>query len=288
MKIVLKHYFSLVKFEHTIFAMPFALIGFFLGWYTTGQSFEWLTLLYIILCMIFARNAAMAFNRYADRNIDHKNPRTANREIPKGIIQPRSVLSFVILNSILFIATTFFINALTFYLSPIALLVILGYTIIKQYFIWGHFVLGLGLALAPTGAYIAVTGTFSELPLLFSGMVIFWVSGFDIIYALQDEEFDKQFALNSIPAKFGQKKAMRISTGLHILTAIIVILAGLKPVFGTLYWIGALVFTTLLFYQHLIIRPHVLHRINLAFFVSNSLASMIFALFTILNLISSF
>ncbi|MEM9821016.1 MAG: UbiA-like polyprenyltransferase, partial [Bacteroidota bacterium] len=177
----MKHYLSLIKFSHTIFALPFALLGFFLAAHRSGDpSFPWHLLLLVILCMVFARSAAMAFNRYLDRDIDLKNPRTANREIPAGVISPNAALAFVVINSLLFIACTWWINPICFYLSPLALLIILGYSYTKRFTFLCHFVLGLGLALAPVGAYLAVLGKFDLIPVLYGLVVLFWVSGFDI------------------------------------------------------------------------------------------------------------
>ncbi|MCK5730628.1 MAG: putative 4-hydroxybenzoate polyprenyltransferase, partial [Draconibacterium sp.] len=201
----LSNYSKLVKFEHTIFAMPFALIGFFFALEQNGASISFKLLGLVMLCMIFARNAAMGFNRYLDRKIDKLNPRTAVREIPSGILSPKSVLFFVILNSILFVVATWFINSLCFYLSPVALFVILFYSFTKRFTPLCHFVLSLGLAIAPVGAYLAVAGKFEWLPVVTGFIVFFWVSGFDIIYALQDEEFDKELKLKSIPTLFGKK-----------------------------------------------------------------------------------
>src|SRR5690349_9914322 len=233
-----KDYLSLIKFSHTIFAMPFALIGFFVGltkthydfftgtWQNENGIYQWdlsksfgwggdrkisadsllgkiigthtstlfLCIQYfvlVILCMVFARSAAMAFNRYLDRKFDAKNPRTAIREIPAGILKANSVLWFTIISSALFVLCTWFINPLCFYLSPVALFVVLFYSYTKRFTPLCHLVLGLGLSLAPIGAYIAVTGIFDIVPVLYSFAVLFWVSGFDIIYALQDEDFDK-------------------------------------------------------------------------------------------------
>lgn len=280
-----KNYLSLVKFGHTIFAMPFALIGYFLALHQTKSEFEWKLLLFVILCMIFARNAAMAFNRFIDREIDVRNPRTAIREIPAGIIKAKSAFLFVIINSILFIITTYFINTLTFRLSPIALLIILGYSLTKKFTSLCHLVLGLGLALAPIGAYLAVSGKFALLPILYSFVVLFWVSGFDIIYALQDLDFDKEQELKSLPVFFGKKGALLASTLLHILAALIVIFAGYLVQFGIYYWIGTFIFIGLLFYQHTIVKPNDLSKINLAFFTTNGIASVIFAVFTITELV---
>ncbi|MDA3953655.1 MAG: putative 4-hydroxybenzoate polyprenyltransferase [Bacteroidales bacterium] len=280
-----KNYLSLVKFGHTIFAMPFALIGYFLALHQTESEFEWKLFLFIILCMVFARNAAMAFNRSIDREIDVKNPRTAIREIPAGIIKAKSAFLFVIINSVLFIITTYFINTLTFRLSPIALLIILGYSLTKKFTSLCHLVLGLGLSLAPIGAYLAVTGEFALLPVLYSLVVLFWVSGFDIIYALQDLDFDKEQELKSLPVFFGKKGALLASTLLHILTASLLILAGYLGQFGIFYWIGTFIFIALLFYQHTLVKPNDLSKIDLAFFTTNGIASVIFAVFIITELI---
>ncbi len=283
-----KKYISLIKFEHTLFAMPFAIIGFFLALYRTNAEFQWELLLYVLLCMIFARNAAMAFNRYIDRVPDKENPRTSGRELPRGLLNPDAVLMFVIINCILFIGTAFFINTMVFYLSPLALAIVLGYNVVKKHTIFGHFVLGLGLSLAPIGAYLSVTGAFGLLPVLFSVIVIFWVSGFDIIYSLQDEQFDKSHAIRSIPARIGQKNALIVSVALHFICVLLVLYTGYYAGFGVLYWIGALIFSALLFYQHIIIKPNYFKKISIAFFVSNSLASSIFAIFTVLDLLPLF
>lgn len=234
--------------------------------------------------MIFARSAAMAFNRYLDRKFDEKNPRTAIREIPSGIITPKNALMFTIINCILFIAATWFINRICFYLSPVALFVVLFYSYTKRFTALCHLVLGVGLSLAPIGAYLAVTGVFDWLPLLFSFAVIFWVSGFDIIYALQDEAFDKENHLHSIPAALGKRNALRVSELLHLLSAAAVIGAGLYAPFGWLYWIGVAVFVGMLIYQHSIVKPNDLRRVNLAFMTANGIASVVFAVFVILDL----
>src|SRR6201995_4036049 len=223
----MKKYLSLVTFSHTIFAMPFAFIGFFLAITTTQHAFEWQKLLMMVLCMVFARNSAMAFNRYLDRDIDAKNPRTQKRDIPAGRISPAAALTFTIINCLLFIASTWFINLLCFYLSPVALLVVLGYSATKRFTALCHLVLGLGLSLAPIGAYLVVTGQFALTPLFFSFAVLCWVSGFDIIYALQDEDFDRNQNLNSIPAYFGKVKALWLSSFLHVLSAVFVLFPAL-------------------------------------------------------------
>ena len=278
-------YLSLVKFAHTVFALPFALIGFFLGTVETSNNINLRLLILVLLCMVFARNAAMSFNRYIDRKFDIKNPRTSSREIPSGILNPKTVLFFIFFNIIAFVTTTYFINSLCFFLSPVAMIVVLGYSLTKRFTSFCHIILGLGLALAPIGAYIAVTGHFALYPILYSFAVLFWVSGFDIIYALQDIDFDKSQNLQSIPVKLGIKKSLWLSLLLHFITVLIIIYAGINIHFGLLYWIGTGIFTILLFYQHLIVKPYDLSRVNLAFASMNGVASVIFGIFVIAELI---
>jgi 4-hydroxybenzoate polyprenyltransferase len=238
-------------------------------------------LVLVILCMIFARSAAMAFNRWLDVKWDAMNPRTAIREIPRGIISKSSALRFVIFNCVAFIVCTWFINLLCFYLSFVALAVVLGYSYTKRFTPLCHVILGLGLSLAPIGAYLAVTGHFALLPLLFSFTVIFWVSGFDIIYALQDEDFDKSQRLYSMPSWLGKAKALRVSEFLHLLSTLCVISAGVYGQFSWPYWIGVAIFMGMLIYQHTIVRPNDLSRVNLAFMTANGIASVVFAVFVI-------
>ncbi len=301
----IKEYLSLIKFSHSIFAMPFALIGFFLGMirgntqsnlndaiglgmdvsnfsYWQGISIKFIL---VILCMIFARSAAMAFNRWLDKNFDANNPRTAIREIPAGIIKAGNALIFVIINCIAFIVCCWFINRLCFYLSFVALFVVLFYSYTKRFTALCHLVLGVGLGLAPIGAYIAVTGKFDVLPILFSFTVLFWVSGFDIIYALQDEEFDKANQLHSIPAAVGKKNALRISEVLHAVSAACVIYAGIYGGFGLWYWIGVVVFSGMLVYQHSIVKPTDLRKVNIAFMTANGIASIVFAVFVLIDIL---
>jgi 4-hydroxybenzoate polyprenyltransferase len=290
---LVKKYASLVKFSHTIFALPFAIIGFFIGLYahsfssdTTLQrsTFSPKLFILVVLCMVFARSAAMAFNRYLDSSFDAKNPRTAIREIPAGIISKQSALGFVILNCLLFIASSYFINPICFYLSPVALLVVLFYSYTKRFTALCHLVLGIGLSLAPIGAYLAVTGKFDLLPLLFSFTVLFWVSGFDIIYALQDEQFDKENQLYSMPAALGKKKALNVSEFLHLLSAASILFAGFYGHFGWLFWIGVAVFIGMLLYQHSIVKPTDLSKVNIAFMTANGIASVVFAVFVLLDI----
>jgi len=293
---MVKKYLSLVKFSHTIFALPFACIGFFMGIFFDAQqkSLPMLDVLLqkqmlqlfllVLVCMVTARSAAMAFNRYLDRHFDAKNPRTAIREIPSGVIAASSALRFVILNSILFITATYFINPICFYLSPVALFVILFYSYTKRFTALCHMVLGLGLSLAPIGAYLAVTGSFAILPILFSCVVICWVSGFDIIYAMQDVDFDASQNLHSIPTYLGKVNALKLSVLLHIIATVLVIVAGVLAGYGYFYWEGALVFIGMLYYQHSIVSPTNLTKVNIAFMTANGIASVIFGIHVLVAL----
>jgi len=273
----MKRYFSLITFSHTIFAMPFAFIGFFLAVTTTNHIFSLLKLALMLLCMVFARSSAMAFNRYLDRDIDAKNPRTKSRDIPAGRISANAALIFTVVNCLLFMLTTWFINPLCFYLSPVALLVVLGYSATKRFTFLCHLVLGLGLSLAPIGAYLVVTGAFAALPILFSASVLCWVSGFDIIYALQDEDFDRGEKLHSIPVVLGKVNALKLSTFLHVLSAIFVIVPIFLTPIGWPYYVGLLVFCSMLTYQHSLVKPNDLSRVNFAFMTTNGIASVVFA-----------
>ncbi len=284
-----KNYLSLVKFAHTIFALPFALIGFVLGW-----RHQWLAhieidhialkFVLVLVCMFTARSAAMAFNRYLDRHFDKLNPRTAIREIPAGIIKAEKALVFIILNAVIFMIATYFINSICFYLSPVALFVILFYSYTKRFTFLCHLVLGIGLSLAPIGAYLAVTGHFDILPLLFSFAVIFWVSGFDIIYALQDIEFDKSQSLYSMPSHWGLVRALKIASVLHIFSAAFVIVAYFIGGFHFLYLGGLIVFIGMLLYQHSLVKPNDLSKVNIAFMTANGIASIVFSIFVIASI----
>ncbi|TXH58341.1 MAG: 4-hydroxybenzoate octaprenyltransferase [Bacteroidia bacterium] len=307
----MKNYLSLVKFSHTVFALPFAMIGFTLGiyyffaLYKLANPFDAFQpafllntyakyplpffiiykLVFVLICMVTARNAAMAFNRYIDRKYDEKNPRTAIREIPAGIITSKNAMIFIVINCILFVVATYCINTLCFYLSPIALSVILGYSLTKRFTFLCHLILGVGLGLAPIGAFLAVTGKFEILPLFFSFAVLFWVAGFDIIYALQDEQFDKENKLYSIPSYFGQDKAKWIARLLHVASILCLFGAGIYGNFVFTYWLGFAVFVALLFYQHFLVLQYGLEKIDLAFFTTNGIASILFSLCVITEII---
>lgn len=284
MLIKIKTYLNLVKFSHTVFAMPFALIGFFLASKETGNFPNWQIFVFVLLCMVFARSAAMAFNRYTDSKIDKENPRTAMREIPTNKLSRKNALIFTIANSILFVITCIFINKATFYLSPLALLIVLTYSFTKRFTFFSHLILGLGLSIAPAGAFIAVSSYLSGQILLLSSAVLLWTAGFDILYSLQDEEFDRENKLFSIPAKFGRLKSLYISAFIHLLSAMFIILFTLSLSNNIILLIGTTIFLSLLVYQHLIIKPKDISKINLAFGTLNGIASILFAIFKIFSL----
>jgi 4-hydroxybenzoate polyprenyltransferase len=296
----MRDYLSLIRFSHTIFAMPFALLGFVLGLVqlsereghsvreVVNESMLIHVFLPVIGCMIFARSAAMAFNRFTDRHFDALNERTAQREIPAGKIQASHALLFTIVSSLLFVGTTWLLNPLCFGLSFVALFIILIYSYTKQFTALCHLVLGLGLSIAPIGAYLAVTASFHWLPILYAVVVLAWVSGFDIIYALQDEEFDKGHQLHSIPARLGKPMAIRIAQVLHLLSAVLVVVIGILNDRGWFYGAGAAVFISMLIWQHRLVKPNDLRKINLAFMTTNGIASVVFCILVILDLLNLF
>lgn len=280
-------YASMVKFSHTIFALPFAMIGFVYGVVWSGGGFEWLLLVKVLLAMVFARNMAMGFNRWLDRRTDALNPRTSGREIPAKIISPRSALLFVATNLLLFGLTALWINKLAFYLSPVVILILLGYSYTKRFTSWCHIVLGCALAIAPAGAFIAVTGTITLVPVLISALVLTWVAGFDIIYSLQDMDFDRKNGLHSIPARFGIKTSLIISIVLHLVSIYLAYLIGVYIDGGIYYRIGFALFTMMLIYQHITARPANIERAGANFGLINGITSICYAVFTIIDILSS-
>lgn len=278
-------YLRLVKFSHTIFAMPFALIAFTYALWSTDATFSWWLLLQVVLCMVFARNVAMGFNRWADRKIDAENPRTANREIPAGTISPRNAMIFVVVNAVLFIATASTINLLTALLSPVALAVIMFYSYCKRFTSLAHIALGLSLAIAPAGAYIAVTGTLTLVPCLLSLVVLTWTGGFDIIYALQDAEFDRKRGLHSIPSRFSVATSLYISIALHCVSVASLLLFARHLPQGALTWCGVGLFTAILVAEHILVTPKKQRSIGIAFGTLNGLASLTLAVFLIADIL---
>jgi 4-hydroxybenzoate polyprenyltransferase len=279
------NYMGLVKFSHTIFAMPFALMAFVYALKSTNSEFSWLLLLQIVGCMVFARNVAMGFNRWADRDIDGKNPRTTNREIPAGKISAKSALIFVIINAILFVCVSLSINSLTAILSPVALAVVMAYSYCKRFTSMAHLVLGLSLGIAPSAAYIAVTGTLALAPCLISLLVLTWCGGFDIIYALQDVEFDRSQGLHSIPVRFGIRGALYISIALHAVSIISLILFTQFCPQGWLLWTGVALFSGCIILEHILVTPTHQRSIGIAFGTLNGIASLTLATFTIAQLL---
>ena len=283
-------YLLLVKFSHTIFAMPFAMIGFTYalkcGNHSFSEPWHWAVLLaQVVLCMVFARNTAMGFNRWADWQIDAENPRTAEREIPAGVISPRKALTFVFVNAVLFIATASTINVLTALLSPVALAVVMFYSYCKRFTSLAHLVLGLSLGIAPVGAYIAVTGEFALEPCILAVLVMTWCGGFDIIYALQDAAFDRERGLHSIPSRFSARTSLLFSTLLHVVSVgALIWFASFLPNRWFL-WVGVAIFILLLALQHLLVTPTKQKNIGIAFGTLNGLASVTLAIFVILDLL---
>ncbi|MBR0222963.1 MAG: UbiA family prenyltransferase [Bacteroidales bacterium] len=272
-----KRYASLVKFAHTVFALPFALVAFLLAMQEPGARFTWLLLLQVLGCMVFARSAAMGFNRYADRFIDARNPRTAGRDIPAGRISARQALVFTLVNIALFVAVAWTINPLCGGLSFVALVILLGYSYLKRFTWLCHFGVGAALCIAPAGAFIAVTGRLTLAAALLSLMVFFWSSGFDILYSLADEEIDREQGLHSIPQRFGRKNAMAIAKCVHlpefVLVPLFLLQAGLTGFWGIA---AGVFFLAMLIWQHAIISPKDLSRLNAAFFTANGIASLVF------------
>ncbi|MGL4347700.1 MAG: UbiA-like polyprenyltransferase [Chitinophagaceae bacterium] len=270
----IKHYFSLITFSHTIFALPFAIIGFFTA-IKMGYLFHGILFVYVILGMFFARSAAMAFNRWIDADIDKLNPRTCNREIPKGIFRKSEVCSVIIANCIAFCIICFFINKLCFYLSFVALFVILSYSYTKRFTFWCHAVLGLGLGLAPIGAFLSVAGVFNIVPIFYGISVLFWVGGFDIIYSIQDVQFDKKQQLYSVPSYFGKSVALWIAKIFHIIATLSLILVYCFWNVGWLYIISVFVFAFCIFCQYVKITKNHFSNINKDFLTFNGWASIL-------------
>ena len=279
-------YLSLVKFSHTIFAMPFALLSFTYAWMTAEHSSVlWVMLLQVVACMVFARNVAMGFNRWADRNIDAENPRTAMREIPAGKISSRGAVVFIISNALLFVATTITVNPLCAWLSPVALLVVMFYSYCKRFTALAHIVLGISLGIAPVGAYMAVTGTSVLECWLLAVVVMTWCAGFDIIYALQDAEFDRKRGLHSIPSHFSARTSLVISALLHVVSVAVLMLFATSQPQSWLLYLGCALFAAILGLEHYLVTPTKQRNIGIAFGTLNAMASMTLAVCLIANLL---
>ncbi|MBQ5913973.1 MAG: UbiA family prenyltransferase, partial [Alistipes sp.] len=253
-----------------------------------SNPYWWITLLVqVVLCMVFARNVAMGFNRWADREIDARNPRTANREIPAGKISPRAALIFVALNALFFIITAVTINPLTAWLSPVALAVVMFYSYCKRFTSLAHMVLGLSLSIAPVGAYIAVRGEFALEPCILALLVMTWCGSFDIIYALQDREFDIKNSLHSIPSRFSVRTSLYISIALHVVTIIALFWFVSYLPQNIWIWSGAAIFTLIIIAEHILVTPTRQRNIGIAFGTLNGLASTTLAGLVILGILLS-
>jgi 4-hydroxybenzoate polyprenyltransferase len=272
----------MIKWEHSVFALPFALCGAMLaaGGLPTAAQLGW-----IVLCMVSARSAAMAFNRVADAQIDAANPRTAARAIPAGALSQKFVATFVVVSCGLFVAAASQLNRLTLYLSPIVLVVVLLYSYTKRFTRWSHLVLGFALGMAPAGAWIAVRGSLDPRILALTAAVTFWVAGFDVLYACQDIDFDRAYGLNSVPQAFGVRLALNLSRVLHVimlgLLAALVLLFGL----GKLAMVGVLAVALLLAYEHSLVSAGDLSKLNAAFFTMNGVIALVFFVFVAADLL---
>jgi 4-hydroxybenzoate polyprenyltransferase len=269
----LKTTLAMIKFEHTLFALPFAFLGAVLA--ADGLP-SWRQILWITVAMFGARSAAMTFNRIIDRKFDAENPRTAARELPSGKLSVSFAWAFFIASVVLFEIAAYSLNWLTFALSPVALLSVLGYSYAKRFTSLAHLILGWSLAISPTAAWIAVRGAIdSEIPLLLSLLVMMWTAGFDVLYACQDYEFDKKAGLRSIPARFGIKNSLWIARLFHLQAFIVLLLLYFVTELGWLALIGVLGVGALMIYQHTLVKPNDLSRMNAAFFTTNAFVSVI-------------
>ncbi len=273
-------YMEMIKVEHSIFALPFAMVGMMYADLKAKPVGEadgfpgWRTFLLILLAMVSARSSAMAFNRIADREIDAKNPRTRNRALPMGRIPLSHAVLFCLLSMGIFLLSAYFLNPLAFALSPLVLVVLFGYSYTKRFTVWSHIFVGLSLGLAPAGAWIAVTGEWSWVPLFWLLAVTFWTAGFDILYSLQDEKFDRENRLFSLPAKFGARTAIFFSRSFHVFTVLFLILGGVVVQAGLFYYLGVGLAGLLLTYEQSLVKPGDLRHLTTAFFTLNGYVSL--------------
>ncbi len=266
---------EMIKWEHSVFALPFALTGAMLA---AGGLPRWWVLFWIVVCMIAARSAAMAFNRWADAEIDRVNPRTATRAIPAGLLSRQFTIGFTIVSAAIFLVAASRLNRLTLELAPLALAVIFFYSYAKRFTHWSHLVLGLALGIAPSAAWIAVRGSLDARIVVLTGAVLFWVGGFDVLYACQDYEHDLQAGLHSIPQAFGLQAAFWIARAMHV--AMLLLLVALIVLFH-LSWVsvvGVVAVAAMLLYEHQLVSPTDLRRLNAAFFTMNGIISFVFFL----------
>jgi len=276
----LRHLLEMIRFSHTLFALPFALLAAAMAWHARsaegGGGVRWRELSGILLCMVFARSAAMAFNRLVDRRLDAENPRTRGRHLPAGILSVGSVALFALVSSSGFVLSTllFLPNRWPLFLAVPVLVFVCGYSYTKRFTWMSHYWLGAALMLAPVAAWIAIRGELAWPPILLGGAVLFWVSGFDIIYACQDVEFDRHAGLQSVPARWGVAGALRIAAGCHAVMLVLLLLLPVTFPLGYLYVSGVGAIALLLIYEHALVRPDDLTRVNLAFFKVNAVVSV--------------
>ena len=272
----LRHLLELIRFSHTVFALPFALLSAIIAWHQPDSPFQWKHLLGILLCMVFARSAAMAFNRIVDRRIDAGNPRTASRHLPAGILSLPAVVMFTLICSVGFVLSTllFLPNHWPIILSIPVLLFLLGYSYAKRFTLWCHYWLSAALMLSPICAWIAIRGEVAVTPALLSSVIFFWVGGFDILYACQDADYDRKNHLHSIPSRWGVPFALRLALFSHLLTIVALFALWHFAGLGLIFLTGVIVVSALLLYEHSLVRPADLSRVNLAFFNVNAVVSL--------------
>jgi len=273
---------EMIKFEHTIFALPFAFTGAVLA--ANGMP-PWVTLFWITVAMVGARSAAMGYNRLVDREFDAVNPRTKDRALPLGLVTPRQVIIFTAVSSLLLVAASFMLNRLAFFLSPLALAVVFFYSYTKRFTAFSHAFLGLAISLAPIGAWIAVTGRLDAPALVLGIAVLFWLVGFDVLYALQDVEFDNNAGLHSIPRLVGVRRALWISRAAHAVTVVALIVLSAVLTLGWFYLLGVIIAAGLLVYEHSLVKEDDLSKLNIAFFNMNGYLSVAIFLFTLLEVL---
>jgi 4-hydroxybenzoate polyprenyltransferase len=273
---------EMIKFEHTVFALPFAFMGAFLA---QRGVIDAVTFFWVVLAMVGARTAAMGFNRIVDREFDKKNPRTADRALPAEQVRLSEAWIMVIAASALFFFACYNLNKLTLQLSPFALTLTFFYSLTKRFTWFCHVVLGVALAFSPLGGWVAVTGSLADYPFILSAGVLLWVAGFDTVYACLDAEFDRQAGLYSLPARFGRKNAFRLAVIFHLVAFVLFTLTGVVSDLGIIYYIGIAITGAALFYQHLVVNPKDLSHIQLSFFTMNGLISLTLFVATWLSLV---
>ena len=273
---------EMIKFKHTVFAMPFALMGAFLAKRGIPDA---VTFLWIVLAMVGARTCAMGFNRIVDRDFDRRNPRTANRALPAAAVKPWEAWLMVLAAGLLFFYACYNLNTLTLLLSPFALFLTLFYSLTKRFTWLCHVVLGLALAFSPLGGWVAVSGSLAEYPFVLSAAVLFWVAGFDTVYACLDADFDSEAGLFSLPARFGRQNAFKLAVAFHVLAFVFFLITGIISRLNYIYYIGIAFTGTALFYQHIVVNPKDLAKIKLSFFTMNGLISLTLFVATWISLV---